>query len=105
MSNLLIDKPVTLPKKYNDQAEYHQKKTDAVISMTEARLKRPLTDEERRVAGIAVTLERMCSFGESLTDEDIEKYYSNFAIERKTYSDNELKNIFSSPPYLSSDRW
>lgn len=101
MSNLLLNSPITLTKKYTDQQEYHNKKTDSIVSMTELRLGRFLTKEEEDVVRMAIMLERMCGFNEKITDEEKEKYYFNFGWERETHTKEELEQLFSLPPFIS----
>lgn len=78
MSDLLLNNPLTLSQKYTGQQEYHNKKTDSIVSMTELRLGRFLTKEEEDVVRMVIMLERMCGYNEEINDEEREKYYFNF---------------------------
>ena len=93
MSNLLLNNPLTLSQKYTDQQEYHNKKTDSIVSMTELRLGRFLTKEEEDVVRMAIMLERMCGFNEKITDDEKEKYYFNFDLERERHTKKKLEEL------------
>lgn len=105
MSNLLLNNPLTLSQKYTDQQEYHNKKTDSIVSMTELRLGRFLTKEEEDVVRMAIMLERMCGYNEELTEEEKDKYYFNFGLTRETHTKEKLEQLFSLPPFLSVENF
>lgn len=105
MSDLLLNSPITLPQKYTDQQEYHNNKTDSIVSMVEIRLGRFLTKEEEDAVRMAIMLERMCGFNEEITDDEKEKYYFNFDLAREKHSKEKLEQLFSSPNFLSVEKY
>ena len=105
MSNLLLNNPLTLSQKYTDQQEYHKKKTDSIVSMTELRLGRFLTKEEEDVVRTAIMLERICGYNEEINDEEMKKYYFNFCLTRETHDKEKLEQLFSLPPFISVEKY
>jgi hypothetical protein len=98
MSNLLLNSPITLSQKYTEQQEYQKKKTDSIVSMVEMRIRRFLTKEEEDVVRMAIMLERMCGYNEVISDEEKDKYYFNFRLEREAHTKEQLEQSFSSKP-------
>lgn len=105
MSNLLLNSPITLSQKYTEQQEYQKKKTDSIVSMVEMRIRRFLTKEEEDVVRMAIMLERMCGYGEEITEEEKDKYYFNFGLEREIHTKEKLEELFSLPPFISVETY
>lgn len=105
MSDLLLNHPIELPQKYTDKQEYHNKKTDSIVSMVEMRLRRFLAKEEEESVRMAIMLERMCGYVEEITDEEIEKYYFDFGLDRETHTKEKLEELFSLQPFISVETY